>query len=353
MSSRIFVRNLPPNFSDNELRKYFSVPDKSAGTTFSATVTDSKFIPRKRIGFIGYKSPEDAQRAVDYFNRSFIRLSRISVELAKEANDEELQQLKEYRAKRRFQEPAEVPDGKRHKGDLTKDQGNADTQKDEKLQEYLSLMGSTKTKAWANGQDLDAGVQDPKAVSTVPPEDLSEDEGEYQDLQRKPTTADTSATTDSPSQTENQQDVGSSVPTENTALQPISDADWLKSLTKNSSLETDNAAVENPAPEVFPEEPAVEDRMDVDNTDSTPVTIAEATSEDPNIVQIQKSGRLFLRNLSYTATEEDLTKHFETFGNLESVSAPTSLNVEHCHDEYCDRDNLCTAYDYLSRAKSL
>ena len=31
---------------------------------------------------MGYKSPEDAAKAVKYFNKSFIRMSKIAVELA-------------------------------------------------------------------------------------------------------------------------------------------------------------------------------------------------------------------------------------------------------------------------------
>jgi len=32
---------------------------------------------------VGYKSPEDAAKAVKYFNKSFIRMSRIGVEIAR------------------------------------------------------------------------------------------------------------------------------------------------------------------------------------------------------------------------------------------------------------------------------
>lgn len=73
-SSRIFVRGLPPNMSEDQFRKHFSSP---------FTVTDVKLIPQRRIGYVGYKSPEDATKAVKYFNKSYIRMSRIFVELAR------------------------------------------------------------------------------------------------------------------------------------------------------------------------------------------------------------------------------------------------------------------------------
>jgi len=74
-SSRVFVKNLPPSISEAEFRKHFSAQGRE--------VTDVKLIPNRRIGFVGYKSPDDAAKAVKYFNKSFIRMSRIAVDLAK------------------------------------------------------------------------------------------------------------------------------------------------------------------------------------------------------------------------------------------------------------------------------
>jgi multiple RNA-binding domain-containing protein 1 len=42
-----------------------------------------KVLPHRRIGYVGFKTPQEAAEAVRYFNRSFIRMSRINVELAK------------------------------------------------------------------------------------------------------------------------------------------------------------------------------------------------------------------------------------------------------------------------------
>jgi multiple RNA-binding domain-containing protein 1 len=73
-SSRIFVRNLPPKFSENDFKTHFS---RNSG------ITDVKYIPQRRIGYVGYKTVKEAEEAVRYFNRSFIRMSKIGVELAK------------------------------------------------------------------------------------------------------------------------------------------------------------------------------------------------------------------------------------------------------------------------------
>lgn len=74
-TSRIFVRGLPPNITDADFRKHFSAGGRE--------VTDVKLIPQRRIGYVGYKTPEVATKAVKYFNKSYIRMSRINVELAR------------------------------------------------------------------------------------------------------------------------------------------------------------------------------------------------------------------------------------------------------------------------------
>lgn len=45
-------------------------------------VTDAKLFQRRRIGYVGFETPEQAASAVKYFNKSFIRMSKIFVELA-------------------------------------------------------------------------------------------------------------------------------------------------------------------------------------------------------------------------------------------------------------------------------
>src|SRR4051812_21891393 len=72
-SSRIFVRGLPPTFTDDEFQKHFA----------KYPVTDTKLFQKRRIGYVGYKTPEDAAKAVKYFNKSFIRMSKIYVEIAR------------------------------------------------------------------------------------------------------------------------------------------------------------------------------------------------------------------------------------------------------------------------------
>ena len=72
--SRVFVSGLPPSFSNEQLRKHFS-------TRFQ--VTDAHVLPKRRIGFVGFKDPDMAQQAASYFNKSYMKMSKISVEIAR------------------------------------------------------------------------------------------------------------------------------------------------------------------------------------------------------------------------------------------------------------------------------
>lgn len=74
-TSRIFIKGLPPNITEPELRKHFSAKDRE--------ITDVKLLPQRRIAYVGYKSQDDATSAIKYFNRSYIRMSKLSVETAR------------------------------------------------------------------------------------------------------------------------------------------------------------------------------------------------------------------------------------------------------------------------------
>ena len=73
-SSRIFVQGIPPSMSAGELKQHFCK---------QGVVTDAKTLGNRRIGYIGYKTAEEAAKALKYFNKSYLRMSKLSVELAR------------------------------------------------------------------------------------------------------------------------------------------------------------------------------------------------------------------------------------------------------------------------------
>lgn len=73
-SSRVFVKGLPPTIDEATFRKHFA---------YAGNITDVKLMPQRRIGYVGYTTPAEAAKSVKRLNRSFIRMSRVSVEPAK------------------------------------------------------------------------------------------------------------------------------------------------------------------------------------------------------------------------------------------------------------------------------
>lgn len=68
------MSGLPPTLSNDDLCKHFS-------SRFQ--VTDAQVVPKRRIGFVGFRDHALAKSAADYFNKTYIRMSKIAVELAR------------------------------------------------------------------------------------------------------------------------------------------------------------------------------------------------------------------------------------------------------------------------------
>lgn len=73
-NTRVFVSGLPPSCSNDQLRKHF------AGRF---QVTDAHVLPKRRMGFVGFKNQEAAQQAVTHFNRTYMKMSKIMVDMAR------------------------------------------------------------------------------------------------------------------------------------------------------------------------------------------------------------------------------------------------------------------------------
>jgi RNA recognition motif-containing protein len=72
--TRVFVSGLPPNLTSDQLGAHFAMRYQ---------VTDAVIVPGRRIGFVGFRNYTLAKNAVKYFDKSYIRMSKISVEIAK------------------------------------------------------------------------------------------------------------------------------------------------------------------------------------------------------------------------------------------------------------------------------
>jgi len=248
-----------------------------------------------------------------------------------------------------------------------------------KLQEFLDVMEPpSKAKAWANRElsNVPTGhSHDIAKVDTAPKDVLNNNEHASISQEREPrlkpepfkqptqavetAAADTGADSADPpallQSTNNPKVAGAHV---------ASDEDWLRSRTSRLlGLLDDDEALMPRAP--FVEHGSIAASSDMQQpSPSKDVAVAATQAELEPVREANQqtvtppadrgeadvgSGRLFIRNLAYTATEEDLRNTFESsdFGPVEEVGRIFSyaLIFAREYDEPSDRDSLCFAYD--------
>lgn len=356
-SSRIFVRGLPPTISPEDFKTHFSK---------QANVTDVKFIPNRRIGYVGYKTPEDAAKAVKYHNKTFIRMSRVGVELARSV--EEQYALRPAAnttngVKRKHGvikgDTSEKPrEAAQRKQDLDSEGGQVDQGKS-KLQEFLEVMQPpSKSKVWENQAAPTAQISaKPILLSEMHKTADARSDGEYEPVPKKqkgerknaggdklafqPTLEDKELESTIQEHPESlpvaEQETEEAINEAPATTQAASDADWLRSRTSrllglldddvalkstalpDDSEEQDTANVKLPRPIHSGDVSDARLRTDQDDRNEHFEKIAPLLSlEDTK----QDNRRLFVRNLAYTTTEDDIRQHFESgdYGAIEEVS---------------------------------
>jgi multiple RNA-binding domain-containing protein 1 len=212
---------------------------------------------------------------------------------------------------------------------------------DPKLKEFLELMQPTsKSKSWTTRRD-DSEIEPPTKMQAVEvPE--AESDGEYE-VVPKTLRKKSPAKLDLPKQSAVQTDP---IPESNVVDPPsatdsitadsyganATDDDWLRSRT-NRLLDL----VEPEAIFAAMRDPASADVGVAVQTNEEPVADTDDGEQGPQVVEkveektdaiieaIKANGRLFVRNLPYTATETDLREHFAAYGSLEEVCMNSRL----------------------------
>eukprot|EP01036_Dinobryon_divergens_P023308 gene23308-31637_t len=282
MSSRICVKNIGKHTTEKQLKDLFS----SKGE-----VTDVKIIGKRGddtaghanyrgLAFIGFRTAIQAEEAQKYFNKSFIGLSKISVELAKRRDETE---KKEQTTKSKT---AESNDRKRLcKPELQQTKSIPSKQEKKKL-EFFEVMKPRHVSKVFNNDDL---------LLSTEIENKSELEKESDDDDDD----DDNSTVD-----EEKADVDNE-------LSALSDLDYLKSKMKKGLQAKAN---NKKAKEEEEEDLAVSTKANENVIEPSP-----SNNLDDPATEDEDEGRLFVKNLPFTCTEEELTSLFASYGPLNSV----------------------------------
>ncbi|KAJ7554372.1 hypothetical protein O6H91_06G137600 [Diphasiastrum complanatum] len=392
--SRVCVKNLPRYVTEDRLRDHFSAKGE---------VTDAKIIrtsdgrPRQ-FGFVGFRTEEEAQLAVKYFNRSYYDTSRLSCEIAQPIGDPNLPRpwSRHSQGSSAYQKShsasQDMPDltakdgtGKKEK--LGESKGVRKEADDPQLLEFLQVMQRrSRTKLWANDTSLEPVGLDQKqknhygkvlmkekkknnkgariekesvdgVLRRIPVgkgkseqkltrlhvhfEDDSDDEVDDEEINDDAPISD--AAIDFQEIVENATSLEINKDDSFARDESVSDMEYLKKRmtrqwsdddeeesgddaklsAKGSSVELSSAGIveqrDPPEESLTDEDVLTEELIDNDTLKSSlePDDSELIVAEDSE--SVAETGRLFVRNLPYTASEDDLAKLFSAYGEVSQV----------------------------------
>lgn len=245
-TTRVFVSGLPPKFTSEQLAAHF-------GSQFK--VTDAHVLADRRIGFVGFKDSSSALKATEHFNKSYVRMSRIAVDLAKPVEFSRTSDTSAPISKRAHQNDAQSPNKKRKR-----------SHEDSDGQPKVPIP----TKH--SRSEVEDGINQE-----------NKDESEAQQLS-------------------------------------TTDHDWLRGRTNRTLdlVDPDDVRIQQ---DEDPVDGLSEGLTNASNSALPPEKEGAANSEVDTLVHTKiPNARLFLRNLAFSVTQDDLQNRFNQFGKIQEVS---------------------------------
>lgn len=319
--SRICVKNLPKYIAEDRLRDFFSQKGE---------VTDAKIMrtadgKSRQFAFVGFRTEHEAEEAIRYFNKSYLDTCRIVCEIARKVGDPDIprpwsryskkieEKLSEDENNVAGVKSLDVKGAKDEKKNKYNEKGNEID--DPRLQEFLQVMQPrAKSKLWENdsivvhtadlngevGKKASQGKKEGKEKSV--PVEVEIDKGnsdtdeESNDLARD---------------------------------EAVSDMDYFRSRVKKelsdsesesggSDDENENSDDESENSDESLQRGNVAQAEVAEDTHAEDLENPSSTFKDEK-EEILETGRLFVRNLPYTAIEDELEEHFSKFGNISQV----------------------------------
>lgn len=383
--SRLIVKGLPKYLTEEKLKSHFSK---------EGNVTDVKLMKKRngesrQFAFIGYRSADDANKAVAFFNRSYIDTAKIEVLLAKTFSDptvpkavREKRKLMEQnlleKEERLLREQEQQQIWKKQKQDH-KSKLHEEIAANPKLKEFIETMKpSSQVQSWKNDALADgSGAPSAKALeealakqdsasapitnaedynmATV--EDAASDD-EYETFNKKDEDEEEEmiplSKTDDPKATTLEEEEEQEQ--ENLAQNPaMSDLDWLKQKRVRIKENETEAPVEQENQSVIE---ATEQSQEESIHLKPPVRAPsqskpEISPEEAIIKKITDTGRLFIRNILYDSTEEDFRELFSPFGALSEVhiaiDTRTGKSKGFVYVQFTSNEDAVAAYRALDK----
>ncbi|KAJ1732184.1 Multiple RNA-binding domain-containing protein 1, partial [Coemansia biformis] len=353
--SRIIIKNLPKHTTEKRFRSHFATKGEITDVKLVYTKT-GKF---RRFGYIGYRTDDDAQAAQAYFNGTFFDTSRVEVEIAKPQGDASLPRAWSvytegtslynitHAIKKVKDEGSDKPPQQRKTQKAIRTLYNEllqGKQDDPRFKEFLQVMAPRATnRTWTNDDYANWQTDELAAINGAVAARREQIESAAADT----TPSDADAKKEVPEDAGSEVPAGSKVPADaeppaaaqTSTSAALSDMEWLRmhmSAKIDDGNDDDDAAgmvdaADGPV-ESGPSSGNGGDKgtsAEPSKADQRPDPAAAAAAAVASaIAQIEETGRLFVRNLPYMATEDDLRAAFDKFGPLTEVHMPISKDTK-------------------------
>ncbi|XP_065620829.1 multiple RNA-binding domain-containing protein 1 isoform X2 [Quercus suber] len=305
LGTRICVKNLPKYVAEDRLRELFS----QKGEITDAKLMRTKNGKSRQFAFIGFRTEPEAGEAIKYFNKSYIDTFRITCEIAHKVGDPSLPRPWSQYSLKKEEKATEVKKlagaknsslvgSKEERKNLKKGSENYDT----KLQEFLEVMQPRmKSKLWANDT----------LITNTAGQNVNLDMDYFKSRVKQ-------KWSDSESSDDDNNDNDSDKNDDNDYKEDTSGS-LKESIESQDARKVDPKGSNTTLKEVVPEEEVEEEEHshDSDSGISKPGHLASSLKDEKEVVL--ETGRLFVRNLPYTANEEELEEHFSKFGDVSQV----------------------------------
>ncbi|KAH6776205.1 nucleotide/nucleic acid binding protein [Perilla frutescens var. hirtella] len=303
----------------------------------SSSLRKGKDGKSRQFGFVGFRTEHEAEEAIKYFNTSFMDTCRITCEIARKVGDPDIPRPWSRHSLNK-KENSSVEENKVTSSKVSKAVGQdgksskKSVEDDPQFQEFLEVMQQrSKSKLWAN--DTAA------AVSLVQSNVVPDNKDQIANGQENKLDGDLKGTEgelNSPSEKVDK-------PKMLVHDEVVSDMDYFRSRMKkkwsdsessdnegsvdgNNHIDHENDSgeckdksscdpVENSLePDVYEGEAEDGSSKECGNGSDEPSSSLKNKNEE-----VVESNRLFIRNLPYTATEEELEDHFSKYGTVSQV----------------------------------
>lgn len=309
-TTRVCIKNVPPNFSEKNLRSHLT-----SNSQIDLIVTDCKILRTKdgksrKLAFVGFKSADMANHVIKFFDKSFALTSKLQVEPAfsKGQKDAIRPWSKHSASSTRNETGNSISKGK----NIAPDQLHStidDEALERKKKEFVDVMLGGKDNSsnlfWAN-DDAKGGKESKKDKDKTLRSLDDDNESEISSVM-------------------NSDD--DSVDVMNTYKKEISDMDFLRSkvLSTKEHLSDDDDDDDNEYPK------DEEDDNDSDSSssedDEGEIKTNQKTESSENTIvsnsqSTEETDRLFIRNLPFSTTEDDMKDLFSKYGNIVECHIP-------------------------------